>query len=559
MVSRPARVAMLEQLQADGVRYMFGNPGTVEQGFLDELRHFPSLEYVLALQEAVAVGMADGYARATRRPTVVQLHTGVGLGNGIGMLYQAKRGHAPLVVIAGEAGLRYDNMEAQMAADLVAMAEPVTKWVTRVVDPESTLRTLRRAFKVAATPPYGPVLVVLPADVMDRPTTEEAVPVTYLDTASSPDPEVVGRAASLLAGAERPIVIAGDGVHFSGAQQELARLAQTWGAEVWGADWSEVNLSVEHPAYTGQLGHMFGENSRRVTAAADAVLIVGTYALPEVYPALDGVFAPGAPVVHIDLDTDAIAKNFPVDLGVVADPKRTLAALADALEARMSPVNRRRADEWLGRRAAERSYELAANQQKNEAALDPLALPTTAFAQELARQLPEDAILFDEALTASPDLFRHLPPTRPGHWFQTRGGSLGVGIPGAIGAQLAHPDKVVVGFTGDGGSMYTVQALWTAARYNIGAKFVICNNSSYKLLEDNIEQYWRSVDVPAHDHPEIFDLSRPAIDFTALAKSLGVPAVRVDKPGQAGAAVAEALGTPGPFLIDLVTGRGREE
>ncbi|MFE9533548.1 thiamine pyrophosphate-binding protein [Streptomyces sp. NPDC006691] len=559
MVSRPARVAMLEQLQADGVRYMFGNPGTVEQGFLDELRHFPSLEYVLALQEAVAVGMADGYARATRRPTVVQLHTGVGLGNGIGMLYQAKRGHAPLVVIAGEAGLRYENMEAQMAADLVAMAEPVTKWATRVVDPESTLRTLRRAFKVAATPPYGPVLVVLPADVMDRPTTEAAVPVTYLDTASAPDPAALGRAAELLAGAERPIVVAGDGVHFSGAQEELARLAQTWGAEVWGADWSEVNLSVEHPAYGGQLGHMFGESSRRVTAAADAVLLVGTYALPEVYPALDGVFAPGAPVVHIDLDTDAIAKNFPVDVGLVADPKRTLAGLADALEARMSQESRRRAADWLRRRAAERSYELAANQQKNEAALDPSAQPTTAFAQELARRLPEDAILFDEALTASPELFRHLPPTRPGHWFQTRGGSLGVGIPGAIGAQLAHPDKTVVGFTGDGGSMYTVQALWTAARYDIGAKFVICNNGSYKLLEDNIEQYWRSVDVAAHDHPEIFDLSRPAIDFTALARSLGVPAVRVDKPDQAGAAVDEALGTPGPFLIDLVTGRGKED
>src|SRR3954465_615509 len=151
MDSRPARAAFLEQLAVDGVPYMFGNPGTVEQGFLDELRHFPGIEYVLTLQEAVAVGMADGYARATRRPAVVQLHSGVGLGNGIGMLYQAKRGHAPLVVLVGEAGLRYDAMEAQMAADLVAMAEPVTKWATRVVDPESTLRTLRRAFKVAGT------------------------------------------------------------------------------------------------------------------------------------------------------------------------------------------------------------------------------------------------------------------------------------------------------------------------------------------------------------------------------------------------------------------------
>ncbi|MYW67497.1 thiamine pyrophosphate-binding protein [Streptomyces sp. SID8379] len=559
MVSRPARVAILEQLRADGVRYMFGNPGTVEQGFLDELRNFPDIEYILALQEAGVVGLADGYARATRTPAVLQLHTGVGVGNAVGMLYQAKRGHAPLVAIAGEAGLRYDAMEAQMAVDLVAMAEPVTKWATRVVDPESTLRVLRRAMKVAATPPYGPVLVVLPADVMDRDTSEAAVPTSYVDFAATPDPQVLDRAAELLAGAERPIVIAGDGVHFAGAQEELGRLAQTWGAEVWGADWAEVNLSVEHPAYAGQLGHMFGDSSRRVTGAADAVLLVGTYALPEVYPALDGVFADGAPVVHIDLDTDAIAKNFPVDLGLAADPRRALDGLARALERRMSPESRARAGEWFTGRSAQRSYEIAAAREQDEAALAPDALPVTAFLQELARQLPEDAVVFDEALTASPDVTRHLPPTRPGHWHQTRGGSLGVGIPGAIAAQLAHPDRTVVGFTGDGGSLYTIQALWTAARYDIGATFVICNNSSYKLLELNIEEYWKSVDVAAHEQPEMFDLARPAIDFVALSRSLGVPAVRVEKPDQAKAAVEQALGTPGPFLIDLVTGRGRED
>jgi len=558
MVSRPARVAILEQLRADGVRYMFGNPGTVEQGFLDELRNFPELEYVLALQEATAVGMADGHARATRTPTVCQLHTGVGLGNGIGMLYQAMRGHAPLVVLAGESGLRYEAMEAQMAADLVGMAEPVTKWATRVVDPESTLRILRRAFKVAGTPPYGPVLVVLPADVMDRDTAEAAVPTSYPVTRSTPDAAALDRAAELLAGAEHPIVVAGDGVHFAQAAEELGRLAEVWGAEVWGADWAEVNLPAEHPAYAGQLGHMFGESSRRVTGAADAVLIVGTYALPEVYPVLDGVFAEGTPVVHIDLDSDAIAKNFPVDLGLVADPRRALAGLTAALQARMSEESRVRAFEWLRRRSVERAREIEEARQVDEATTAPNALPTTAFLRELARQLPEDAVVFDEALTASPDVSRHLPPNRPGHWFQTRGGSLGVGIPGALGAQLAFPGRTVVGFTGDGGSMYTIQALWTAARHGIGAKFVICNNSSYKLLELNIEEYWRSQAIAAHEQPEIFDLSRPAIDFVGLARSLGVPAVRVEKPDQVQAAVAEALSTEGPFLIDLVTGRGRE-
>ncbi|MFD7639994.1 thiamine pyrophosphate-binding protein [Kitasatospora sp. NPDC059795] len=554
MASRPARVAMLEQFKADGVTHMFGNPGTVEQGFLDELRKFPEIEYVLALQEAAVVGLADGYARATRRPALLQLHSGVGLGNGIGMLYQAKRGHAPLVVLVGESGLAYDAMEAQMAADLVAMAEPVTKWATRVVDPRSTLRVLRRAFKVAATPPYGPVMVVLPADVMDAETDEPVVPTSYLETAAVPAPETVGRAADLLAGAERPLVIVGDGVHFSGAQAELARLAEVWGAEVWGADWAEVNLPADHPAYRGQLGHMFGTSSRRVTAAADAVLIVGTYALPEVFPALEGVFAPGAPVVHVDLDSGAIAKNFPVDLGILADPRQSLGRIAAAIDARLTPEQQRRAADRLRGWGAEKA---AARVEAEERDVREAAGALTAadFGRELAAQLPADAILFDEALTCSPGLFRHLPPNTPGAWFQTRGGSLGVGIPGALGAKLAHPEKTVVGFTGDGGSMYTIQALWTAARYDIGAVFVICNNGRYKLLDDNIAQYWGTQGIEPHAFPELFDLSRPEIDFAALSRSLGVPAVRVDKPDQVAAAIAEALTSGGPFLIDLVVGR----
>jgi benzoylformate decarboxylase len=552
---RPARVAMLEQFRADGVSRIFGNPGTVEQGFLDELRGFPDLQYTLALQEAVAVGIADGYARATRRPTVVQLHSGVGLGNGIGMLYQAMRGHAPLVVVVGESGLAYDSMEAQMAADLIGMARPVTKWATRVVDSGSTLRVLRRAFKTAGTPPYGPVLVVLPADVMDGPTAEAALPTSYPDTASLPDPAAIDRAAALLAAARRPLVIAGDGVHFAGASAQLARLAETWGAQVWGADWAEVNLRTDHPLYQGQLGHMYGESSRRITAAADAVLIVGTYVLPEVYPALDGVFAPGAPVVHFDLDGAAIAKNFPVDLGLVADPRHCLGALADALDSRMGEDGRAAADARTRECGRAKDAALAEARERDGRDAETLPLSAAVFGMELARQLPEDAVLFDEALTSSPGLFRHLPAGRPGHWHQTRGGSLGVGLPGAVGAKLAHPERTVLGFTGDGGAMYTFQALWTAARYDVAAKFVVCNNGRYQLLDDNIEQYWATQGIEHHDFPEIFDLARPEIDFAGLSRALGVPARRVEKHGEAAAAVAEALAHPGPFLIDLVIGR----
>src|SRR5437764_15123755 len=225
MATRPGREKLFEQLQADGIRYMFGNPGTVEQGFLDAIESFPELQYILTLQETIAVGVADGYARATRQPTVVQLHSGVGLGNGIGMMYQAKRGHAPLIVVAGESGIRYDAMDAQMAADLVAIAEPVTKWATRVVDPSSLLRVLRRAIKVAGTPPMGPVFVALPMDVLDAPCEEEIVPTPVLSRRVTPEAREVAEIAAILAGAARPLIIMGDGIAASGAQAELVRVA----------------------------------------------------------------------------------------------------------------------------------------------------------------------------------------------------------------------------------------------------------------------------------------------------------------------------------------------
>jgi benzoylformate decarboxylase len=216
MRARQGKAAIFEQFAADGFTHMFGNPGTVEQGFLDEARNH-QLSYLMALHEGAAVGMADGYARAAQRPALVQLHSGVGLGNGIGMLYQAKRGGSPLVVVVGEAGVRYDAMDGQMAADLVAMAEPVVKYATRVIDPGSTLRVLRRAVKMAMTPPRGPVMVVLPADVLDELTTEPAVPTSIPDTRVAPPAETLRDAARMLSSARRPLILMGDGVAVSGA------------------------------------------------------------------------------------------------------------------------------------------------------------------------------------------------------------------------------------------------------------------------------------------------------------------------------------------------------
>lgn len=524
---------------------MFGNPGTVEQGFLDTMEDFPDLAYVLTLQETVAVGMADGYARSTGGPALVQLHSGVGLGNGIGMLYQAKRGHAPLVVLVGEAGVRYDAMDAQMSSDLVAMARPVTKYATRVLDPGSLLRVLRRAVKIAATPPAGPVLVALPMDVLDADNDEPVLVTVVPDTRCTPAPALMAQAAALLARSRRPVVLAGDGVAASGAQAELVLVAETLGADVWLVDSSEPNMPAGHPLMRGAMGHMFGSGSTGSVADADAVLVVGTYLFPEVFPDLRSPFTDGVPVVHIDLDSYEIGKNHPVDVGLVADPRLTLAALVPELTRQLGP-------DGTAAAAARVAVRRAQNPTKGAGPSPDSVLAE--FLRQVAARTGDDVMVFDEALTASPLVQHHLPPVRPGHYFVTRGGSLGVGIPGAIGMKLAHPERTVIGFTGDGGAMYTYQALWTAVRDGVAVRLVVCNNHRYELLNQNVEQYWHMRGDPApRAHPAAFDLSHPEIDFVGLARALGADGARVHKTDEVSAAVSAMLDATGPFLVDLAT------
>jgi benzoylformate decarboxylase len=549
---KTGRHAILEQFRVDGLRYMFGNPGTVEQGFLDALWDFPDLQYVLTLQETVAVMMADGYARAAQRPAVVQLHSSPGLGNAIGALYQAYRGHAPLVVIGGDAGVKYQAMDAQMAADLVSMARPVTKWSTMVVHPASTLRVLRRAIKIAATPPMGPVYVCLPQDVLDAPIVEPVQPTSIPSTRVIPDDSLVEHAARILVAAERPMIFIGNGVAWSGAQPELVRLAELVGAEVWEADGGELNMRHDHPLFQGSLGHMFAAQSRPITTKGDVNLIVGTYMVPEVFPALDDIFAPNARILHIDLNAHEVAKNHPVTLGLVSDPKLTLARLALHVERLQDERGRGLASRRTDAIAAAKRNALTKVFDQDAAVRNYQPLHFSRFMEEFQKHVPADGIVFDEALTNSPALTRYLPPTEPGHFFQTRGGSLGVGIPGAIGAKLARPDKPVFGFTGDGGAMYTIQALWTAARHSVAAKFIVCNNRSYRLLQLNIAEYWKEQRIKPHEYPVSFDLSKPEIHFDEMARSMGVAAARVEHGDQIEPAIRQALETPGPFLLDVV-------
>ena len=577
MAQQTGHEKVLEQLRADGIRYLFGNPGSSEEGLLDAVSRFPDIQYILGLQEAAITCLADGYAQATQRPAIVQLHTGVGLGSALGSLYHAYRRHTPMVVVAGEAGVAYDALEAHMAVDLVALARPVTKYAARVLHPGSLLRLLRRCLKIAATPPWGPVFLALPQDVLDAPNEEPVVPTLIPETRVAPEPALIARAAEMLAGANNPVILMGDGVSHSGAQTELMRLAEVLGASVWGAMASELIMPWTHPLYAGLTGHMFGHVSAGTVRDADAVVICGTYVFPDVFPLLTNPFRPDARVIHIDLDSYAIAKNHPVTLGLVSDPKLTLRLLAQALTDRMTPEQKTAAsaraqrigdehsqaltrekaqDEQLGnedRTTAEAAWTAARESMGTVGERPRVPVRMYRFGQELARALPKDAIIFDESLTHFPPLLRWLPPSTPGALFQTPGGTLGVGIPGAVGVKLAHPDRTVIGLTGDGGAMYTYQALWTAAHYRIGAKFVVCNNRSYRLLKMNLVDYWqqRGFRPDQFDFPPAFDILDPSPDFVGLARSLGVPGSRIAHEEEIAPAIRAMLEQEGPYLIDL--------
>ena len=546
--------AILDQLLADGVTRIFGNPGTVEQGLLDALGDRPQLHYVLTLQESIAVYAADAYARATGGLAVAQIHSSPGLGNAIGALYQAMRGQSPILVLGGDAGVRYQAMDAQMAADLVGIARPVTKWATMVTHPGSLLRVLRRAIKVALTPPMGPVYVCLPQDILDEIATEQVFPTALPDTRVMPLPSQIERAADLLAAAERPTIYIGDGVARSQAQAQLTRVAELLGADVWGVDGGELNFSTRHPLWRGQTGHMFGAHSLPITQSGDVNLIVGTYMLPEVFPELGPIFAEGARTVHIDLDTNAIAKNHPVDLGLMADPALALDALAEALARRIDPARaalstKRMKDGAVRRDQENEAARAAATLGKGDV---PGAMHFGHFIREMVAKMPADTLVFDEALTNSPALTAFLQPEVPRQYFQTRGGSLGTAIAGGLGLQAAHPGRTVLAVSGDGGGMYVLQSLWSAARHNMPIKYVVCNNRSYRLLQANISQYWAERGITDRPFPLSFDLSKPTLDFAHIARGFGVQSARVETVDQIGPAIERALSHPGPFVIDVL-------
>ena len=544
---------LMEILRSSGIRYLFGNPGTTELPFLDALPD-SSLEYVLGLQETTAVAAADGYAQASGQAGVVNVHVAPGLANSLSILHNAARAKSPLVVTAGQQDTRFLMHEPILAGDLARMAEQFTKWSHEIRRPEDAPVALRRALKVALTPPTGPVFLSLPMDLMGPAVDDTAAPPPAIAAKSRPEPAALRHAADLLAGASNPVVIAGDGVARAGAMAELTAVAELLGARVHGEPvYRRTSFPGTHALWRGGL-FPSPAGVRRALEECDALLIVGANVFTWFLHTEGTPFPRGLRVVQIDDDPWEIGRSYPVTLGIAADPKAALAELTDVLRGKLTEKDRAAAAARVEKIGAARGEMVKRVSAAARSEAERVPIGQAHLMHTLASLLPDDAIVVDESATSLPFVLRYMPFATPGSFFGSKTGTLGWGMGAAIGVQLGSPGRKVVATIGDGSVMYAPQALWTAAHYRLPITYVVPNNSSYAILKSGM----LSLDLASAKrgiYPGM-DLVSPEIDYAGLARSLGVRAERVEKPGELRDVLAACLAGPGPSLVDVVIDRG---
>ena len=544
------RDVFMASLEAHGVERIFGNPGTTESPLLDNLAAHPTIRYVTALHEGVALAAASFYAQASGKTPVVSLHVAPGLGNALGMLYCAMRTRSPLVVTAGQQDTRMRLMDPVLGHDLVAMAAPVTKWSVQVERADEMGPILRRAFKIANDEPRGPVFVALPIDVMEQETKVAASTAGHLFRYPEADPAAIRAAAAMLASAHAPVIVVGDDPAPAGAVDALVRVAEALGASVWldGVLKAQQSFPSAHPSARLALGQD-AATTRKLLGDADCVLLVGGPFFEDVWHAPGSHFPAGARIIQLEASAERLARNFALDLGIAGNLAAALGALAVALAAHPGL-----AGAAATRNAALRALkdrEIAGQKQRAEKAWDrePASMPRVMA--EIRDALPARTVVVDESITAVIDLSRTIDFAGAGDYFAGRGGGIGQGLAGAIGVKVALPDRPVVCISGDGSAMYSIQALWTAAHCNLAIVFVILANREYRVLKHNIDAYRLRFGVRSQEPYAHMDLGAPHLGFVELAAGMGVAGTRVAKPDDIGKAIRAAFASGRPHLVEI--------
>lgn len=543
--------AFLKLLASEGVTHMFGNPGTTELAIMEAMSRQTDIRYVLGLQESVVVAMADGYARASGRLAAANVHVAPGLGNAMGALYNARFYGSPVLLTAGQQEQGHGLMEPLLYDPLVPIAQPMVKWAVEVARVQDLPRIIRRAAKVALTPPTGPVFISLPGDILDAEAPLDLSHPTRVDAAVKPTDAAVERLARRLLAARNPVVTAGHELATRDAIQHAAELAELIGAGVWQETIPySANFLSDHPAFLGTLGRSQAQVRATLSQHDLLVCLGGEVLRMSVHSPLDAL-PDGMPIVQVSERDWELGKNHATEIAIRADVGETLRALNAWLRANMTAEQRNVAarrladvarDNWSARhaRACEEVQALA-----DARPVDPKFLT-----MQLAAVLPEDAVLVEEALSTSLQLPQFLRQRDRQGFYGLASGGLGFAIAGAIGISIALPQRPVVALVGDGSAMYGIQALWTAAHMNLPITYVIPNNQGYRILKERLVSFRKT------DQFVGMDIRNPAIDYVGLAKSLGVPALRVSDPRDVRPALLSGIRSGGPNLIEIPVADG---
>jgi benzoylformate decarboxylase len=541
------RSAFLALLKDEGITHLFGNPGTTELPIMHALKDHPDLTYVMAMQESLVVAIADGFSRASGKLVACNVHVAPGLGNALGSLFNAKFTGTPMILTAGQQEQGHGLMEPVLYGPLVQMAEPLVKWAVEVTRLEDLPRIVRRAAKIATTPPTGPVFISLPGDILNAEAGIELGRFTRVDTRVKPSDESLQGLVARILKAQRPVIIAGDEIVKSDALKEAAAFAEAIGAPAYQCSTPYgAHFLSESPCFMGALSRL-QKQVREVLSPYDLMIVLGADPLrmsvfSEVDPMPDGLS-----MVQIGLVDWDLAKNYGAEIAIKADVKETLRALTPALKAAGGAGLEQRAKQGLAELATKnwtaRRKPLIEQISKasTKSPIDP-----DYMSLQIVEAMPDNAILVDESLTSGRQLLSLRPHRDRYGYHALASGGIGWGVPASVGVSLANPDRPVVCVSGDGSAMYSIQSLWTAANHKLPLNVVICNNGGYRIIKQRLLAFH------GDDHYVGMDFVDPPVDFTGMAKALGLEAIRITDPAELKPTLTDAFKRPGAKLIEVV-------
>lgn len=517
--SHTVKDATFGLLRAFGIKRVFGNPGSTELPFLSD---WPDdIDYVLGLQEASVVGMADGYAQATRNAGFVNLHSGAGVGNALGNIYTAHRNQTPLVITAGQQARSILPLQAFLYAERASeFPRPYVKYSVEPARAEDVPAAIARAYYVAMQPPCGPTFVSIPIDDWTRPT--QPIEARQVSREIGPDPAAMKALVDALSRSKRPSLVVGPAVDRAEAVDLMVKLAEKTKAAVWVSPFSaRCSFPERHPQFSGFLHASPGQLSDALRDH-DLVVVIGAPVFTFHVEGHAAIFDGATTIFQITDDQDAAAVT-PLGTSIIATMKPALSMLLDLLP--------------------ETSRAMPAGRALPPAPVAADPLPVEFLLHSLAEAMPAKAVLVEEAPSHRPAMQKYMPMRGQDSFYTMSSGGLGYSLPAAVGMALGRPGVRTVCLIGDGSAMYSIQALWTAARRNLPLTVIVINNAGYGAMR-SFSQVMQVRNVPG--------LELPGIDFVKLAESMGCRAVRVTKSSELSGALNQGLSHDGTSLIEVM-------